>query len=51
MNKNKPIILLDPYPRTMDILFSKVNLKSQRVTEECEGNLGTVGNRTVSAMA
>ena len=27
MNKNKPVILLDPYPRTMDILFSKVNLK------------------------
>ena len=24
---------------------------SQRVTEECEGNLGTVGNRTDSAMA
>ncbi len=23
----------------------------QRVTEECEGNLGTVGNRTDSAMA
>ena len=27
MNNNKPVILLDPYPRTMDILFSKVNLK------------------------
>ena len=27
MDKNKPVILLDPYPRTMDILFSKVNLK------------------------
>ncbi|MDC0060601.1 hypothetical protein OAJ19_02670 [Pelagibacteraceae bacterium] len=27
MNKNKPVILLDPYPRTMDILFSKVNLQ------------------------
>ena len=26
MNKNKPIILLDPYPRTMDLLFSKENL-------------------------
>ena len=26
-------------------------VSSQRVTEECEGNLGTVGNRTVSAMA
>ena len=24
---------------------------SQRVTEECEGNRGTVGNRAVSAMA
>ena len=27
MNKNKPIIILDPYPRTIDILFSKENLK------------------------
>ena len=27
MNQNKPIILLDPYPRTMDLLFSKENLK------------------------
>ena len=27
MNKNKPIIILDPSPRTMDILFSKENLK------------------------
>ncbi len=27
MKKNKPAILLDPYPRTMDILFSKENLK------------------------
>ena len=27
MDKNKPVILLDPYPRTMDILFSKENLK------------------------
>ena len=26
-------------------------VSSQRVTEECEGNLGTVGNRAVSAMA
>ncbi len=26
-------------------------VSSQRVTEECEGNLGTVGNRTFSAMA
>jgi Family of unknown function (DUF6467) len=26
-------------------------VSSQRVTEECEGNLGTVGNRTDSAMA
>ena len=26
MNKNKPIILVDPYPRTMDLLFSKENL-------------------------
>ena len=25
MNKNKPIVLIDPYPRTMDILFSKKN--------------------------
>ena len=25
MNKNKPIVLIDPYPRTMDILFSKQN--------------------------
>jgi phosphoglycerate dehydrogenase-like enzyme len=28
MTKNKPTILLDPYPRTMDILFSELNLKS-----------------------
>ncbi len=27
MKKNKPAILIDPYPRTMDILFSKVNFK------------------------
>mgnify|MGYP000175249945 CR=1 FL=1 len=27
MSQNKPIILLDPYPRTMDLLFSKENLK------------------------
>lgn len=27
MKKNKPIILVDPFPRTMDILFSKENLK------------------------
>jgi len=27
MTKNKPIILVDPFPRTMDILFSKENLK------------------------
>ena len=27
MTKNKPIIITDPYPRTMDILFSKENLK------------------------
>ncbi len=27
MIKNKPIIILDPYPRTMEILFSKENLK------------------------
>ena len=27
MSQNKPIILLDPYPRTMDLLFSKKNLK------------------------
>jgi hypothetical protein len=26
-------------------------VSSQRVTEECEGNLGTVGHRTDSAMA
>ena len=26
-------------------------VSSQRVTEECEGTLGTVGNRTLSAMA
>ena len=26
-------------------------VSSQRVTEDCEGNLGTVGNRAVSAMA
>ena len=26
-------------------------VSSQRVTEECEGNLGTVGNRAISAMA
>ena len=26
MHQNKPIILLDPYPRTMDLLFSKQNL-------------------------
>ncbi len=26
MSQNKPIILLDPYPRTMDLLFSKENL-------------------------
>ena len=26
-------------------------VSSQRVTEECEGHLGTVGNRTHSAMA
>src|SRR5437773_4634800 len=26
-------------------------VSSQRVTEECEGTLGTVGNRTDSAMA
>ena len=26
-------------------------VSSQRVTEECEGSLGTVGNRTDSAMA
>ncbi len=26
-------------------------VSSQRVTEECEGNLGTVGNRADSAMA
>ena len=25
MNTNKPIVLIDPYPRTMDILFSKKN--------------------------
>ena len=27
MKKNKPIILIDPFPRTMDILFSKENFK------------------------
>jgi phosphoglycerate dehydrogenase-like enzyme len=27
MKKDKPIILVDPFPRTMDILFSKENLK------------------------
>ena len=27
MTRNKPIIITDPYPRTMDILFSKDNLK------------------------
>ena len=27
MIQNKPIILIDPYPRTMDLLFSKKNLK------------------------
>ena len=27
MSQNKPIILIDPYPRTMDLLFSKENLK------------------------
>ena len=27
MKKNKPVILIDPFPRTMDILFSKENLK------------------------
>ena len=27
MTSNKPIIITDPYPRTMDILFSKENLK------------------------
>ena len=27
MKKNKPIILIDPFPRTMEILFSKENLK------------------------
>ena len=27
MIQNKPIILIDPFPRTMDILFSKTNLK------------------------
>ena len=27
MTKNKPIIITDPFPRTMDILFSKENLK------------------------
>ena len=27
MTKNKPIIITDPFPRTMDILFSRKNLK------------------------
>ena len=27
MIQNKQIILIDPYPRTMDLLFSKTNLK------------------------
>ena len=27
MKKNKPIILIDPFPRTMEILFSRENLK------------------------
>ena len=27
MIQNKPIILIDPFPRTMDLLFSKTNLK------------------------
>ena len=31
MRKNKPIILIDPFPRTMDILFSKENLKYQKL--------------------
>ena len=27
MSQNKPIILLDPYPRTMELIFSKENLQ------------------------
>tara|TARA_B110000196_G_C21078350_1_gene631139 strand:- start:170 stop:379 length:210 start_codon:yes stop_codon:yes gene_type:complete len=27
MKKNKPIILVDPFPRSMDLLFSKKNLE------------------------
>ena len=27
MKKNKPIILVDPHPRTMELIFSKINLK------------------------
>ena len=33
MSQNKPIILLDPYPRTMDILFSKENLNQDMEIE------------------
>ena len=27
MRKKKPVILVDPYPRTMDLIFSDSNLK------------------------
>ena len=27
MSKKKPVILVDPYPRTMDLIFSDSNLK------------------------
>ena len=34
MASNKPIIITDPFPRTMDILFSNDNLKYLKKKDE-----------------
>ena len=50
---NLEVLTLVRYPDRGQCMVGSLTgaVSSQRVTEECEGNLGTVGNRAVSAMA
>ena len=50
---NLEVLTLVRYPDRGQCMVGSLTgaVSSQRVTEECEGNLGTVGNRAISAMA